>query len=595
MARPKKAAAAVDDTPAETIDAAVLTVQESAIQLIPYGRLKRAPENVRKTDIAADVESLADDIAAHGLLQSLIGYAGDTDIDAQVVWIVGGGRRLQALQLLRERMLIDDAFNVPVLLRPASEAIEISLSENLARRDMNPADEFTAFDQLMKPGTLSPADLAKRFGFTERYVKQRLRLAGLCDEVLDALRQGRITIDAATAYAGTQDQKLQRKIFGTEDKKSWGAHHSANIRSGIVNAQMTTGSALFQFVTAAAYEKKGGRYEDDLFAEPEGYSGRKLIDGGIVEAIAADRAHFQMARVIADAKEAHPSTSDVLLAPGLVVGRKPKAPKGYELVERPYYRQDVPAYPALRDKADTLNIDIIGIASITHTGRLALEEQFFVPGARLAELIPPQATTPGKSAADWEAERRADAIERCRLFLAAQKVNEAMKAGHVEGRRFWETMSPHVSLKGFSGLGDGFEVGQILFVTEAEFDAIPFEEAEAEYDRQEAAKAAAREAAEQAKADAATAFENRKLELLAMDPAPMVVLIDRMAFYRWEGGTWTEEPEDSDIEPDYGYDDLAEALADAGDIGATYATVAEYRAAIAVANGDEPVEVEQAA
>src|SRR3546814_15824386 len=57
-------------------------IAPSVIQSIALGRLMRAPENVRQTNKAVDVESLADDIAAHGLLQSLIGYAGDTDIDA---------------------------------------------------------------------------------------------------------------------------------------------------------------------------------------------------------------------------------------------------------------------------------------------------------------------------------------------------------------------------------------------------------------------------------------------------------------------------------------------------------------------------------
>ncbi|MDG6746488.1 ParB/Srx family N-terminal domain-containing protein, partial [Staphylococcus aureus] len=171
----------------DTQTAPIAAVAPTNITTIPFGRLKRAPENVRRTDIAADVESLADDIAAHGLLQSLIGYAGATKIDAQVVYIVGGGRRLQALDMLRERGTIDEAWPVPVLIRPEADAIELSLSENLARRDMNPADEFTAFAALMAPGALSTNDLAKRFGFTETYVKQRLRLAALAPVVLDAL------------------------------------------------------------------------------------------------------------------------------------------------------------------------------------------------------------------------------------------------------------------------------------------------------------------------------------------------------------------------------------------------------------------------
>src|SRR3546814_10563199 len=110
--------------------------------------------NVRQTNKALDIESLADDIAAHSLLQSLIGYAGDTDIDAAVVYIVGGGRRLGALDLLRDRGAIDDSFPVPVLLRDPDEAVSLSLSENLAKRDMNAADEFVAFDRLLQRGSV---------------------------------------------------------------------------------------------------------------------------------------------------------------------------------------------------------------------------------------------------------------------------------------------------------------------------------------------------------------------------------------------------------------------------------------------------------
>src|SRR3546814_11641416 len=100
---------------------------------------------------------------------------------------------------------------------------------------MNAADEFVAFDRLLQRGSVSPADLAKQFGFSERYVKQRLRLAALAPEILDALRNGKLTIDAALASVGTQAQKLPLKIFAGEAKKAgggWSVPTPWSIRSG---------------------------------------------------------------------------------------------------------------------------------------------------------------------------------------------------------------------------------------------------------------------------------------------------------------------------------------------------------------------------
>lgn len=530
-----------------------VAMPESGIQMIPLGRLLRAPENVRKTDKAVDVESLADDIAAKGLLQNLIGYAGDTSIDKSAVYIVGGGRRLQALELLAKRKVIDNSLPVPVLLRAPAEAIDLSLSENLAKRDMNPADEFLAFDALMKPGALSPADLAKRFGFTERYVKQRLRLADLAPDILDALRQGKLTIDAAMAYAGSQDHKIQLKVFASEGKKGAHAHHAMNIRFGISGAQMTTGSALFKFVGAADYEKKGGRYEDDLFSDAMGYDGRKLRDPDIVMGIASDRARFQLVGKLAEAKEAHPTTSDVLLCPGLILGKFPKSPKGYELVEKGY-RHDVPDYPVLRDRASAAGIDIIGVCGIDYGGRLKLEDRFFVPGGRLAEVIPPPTSAPRETAEQLEAKRRATAIRSVAAWLAAKKIRD----DKVEGRQFWETMRPDLwRPRDVEDIGECYSVGIDVLVTPEEIDA-QLEAAEVEYDRQEAAKVVEREAREKAAAEAAAAATAERQALLSLDPAPTVVQLGVLVLFQWQDGCWYDEREAEGADPVYSFDDLTE-------------------------------------
>ncbi|CAN5337346.1 hypothetical protein BH10PSE12_BH10PSE12_02920 [soil metagenome] len=588
MARAKKAApAAPDETPPADTHAPGITlgaptqIAASAIQPIPFGRLRRAPENVRKTNIDADVESLADDIAAHGLLQSLIGYPWNPDADASTIYIVGGGRRLQALDMLASRGLIDAAFLVPVLVRPKADAIEVSLSENLARRDMNPADEFVAFAALMKPGNLAPADLAKRFGFTERYVKQRLRLSVLADEILDAMREGKMTIDAAMAYAQSQDHKVQLKAFKAQ-LKAWKPHDPQSIAMAYHSAQLTTSDALFKFVGAEAYEAAGGGYEDDLFGDADRWGGRKLTHGALLPDLARDLLPEAQRQLLAEAIKTHPTTVNVLVPQSIRFGAAPKPPKGFKLVDRGY-RYNLPESSALLAKASKRRMEIVRIASLDNGGVLTMESRFFVPAEDHAEIIPPPGQErPEKTPEEIAAERRAKGIRSMAAHLAGVKIRE----DKLEGRSFWSTTRPELwRTEQFDGVGECYRLTINVYVTPADIDA-QMEAAEAQFDadeRQRAEQAAEREAAKQGAADAMAV---RSAEILAMDPEPAVVLLDRMAFYRWEEGNYSDEREESDLEPEYGFDSLEEALADAEDIGAAYATIADYEAAIAASNGD---------
>ncbi|CAD7335274.1 hypothetical protein FIM10_02045 [Sphingomonadales bacterium 56] len=566
MPRAKKATAKA--APDQIADAGII-VAPMSIQPVPLGRLVRAPENVRHTDKAADVESLADDIAAHGLLQSLIGYVGDTDIDAAAVYIIGGGRRLQALQLLRERGSIDDAYEVSVLIRDQAEAIELSLSENLARRDMNPADEFAAFQELMRPGTMSPADIAKRFGFSERYVKQRLRLGSLAPQILDAMREGKLTIDAAMAYAQAQDQKLQLKVFNAQAKSNWKPHDPHSIGLAYHNAQMTTKDALFLFVGAEDYEKKGGGYEDDLFGEADRWGGRKITDASIILSIAKDRAAFHQVRLLSEAKDVYPGTVDVLIPGGIRRSAPPKAPKGYKLVDKGYRSE--PTYAQLREKAAQLGLDIVRIASVNNDGVLAMEEQFYVPADRHAEVLPPvgsdrQQETPEQIAA----RRRAQEVRKVAAFLAAKEIRDEK----VEGRHFWRSMRPDLwHARAVDGIGKCYPVIVDVLVTSEEIDA-KLGAAEAEFDRQEAEEVARREAEEKAAADAAAAVEARRAEVLGMDPAPAVIHVDGMAHFRWASGAYADEQEETPAAEECSlYDDLEELLEHAESIGLTWPSI----------------------
>src|SRR3546814_11981284 len=95
-------------------------------------------------------------------------------------------------------------------------------------------------------------------------------------------------------------------------------------------------------------------------------------------------------------------------------------------------------------------------ASGNHGGALEIEEQFFVPGARLAELIPAKAEAPRKSEAELAAERRAEQVRSVAAWLAAKKIRE----DKVDGRQFWQNTRPALRReKEIHGLGGTYAVG----------------------------------------------------------------------------------------------------------------------------------------
>jgi ParB family chromosome partitioning protein len=66
--------------------------------------------------------------------------------------------------------------------------------ENTVGAGMHPADEFAAMAGLIEASQPIEA-VAARFGVSERYVKQRLRLGKVAPELLDEFRAGTVTLE----------------------------------------------------------------------------------------------------------------------------------------------------------------------------------------------------------------------------------------------------------------------------------------------------------------------------------------------------------------------------------------------------------------
>ena len=536
--------------------------------------LRRAPENVRHVRIDEDVQALADDIAAHGLLQSLIGYAGSWPEDEGKVFVVGGGRRLQALQQLLEFGLVDGDFAVPVLIRDIDDAIELSLAENLQQRSMSPVDEFLAFRALMDRGTSSPADLAKRFGFSERVVKQRLRLAELASPILDALAGREITVDAAMAYASSQDHHLQEEVFKEQGKSTWQKHSPVEIRRGLTLKGIRTDNPLFKFVGATAYERRGGEYEDDLFNEET--TERTLANPFTLQTVAREHLDFQMLRRLAEfqrREDLSPSILGFLTTPDLRLrsygnADHVKPPAGFAKVDKHEWEK---VWKTIRNN----RIDVHVLVGIDDKGELTIwPRTVFVPKEQKGAIDPPQPSygyvqpTPEERAA----QERARGIERWSRRLALGSFAGTPFDGRAFWPELWDDRSKPATIEGVKGQ----LVHVQLFVTD-EAVAEQLGAAEARYEQ----AAAERAAAEQAQEAAAAVARERSSKLAEMEP-PAVVVVDGEAWARGEDGSYATIDEEGD--PGFAQS-WAALLANypADDIGEVFASRADFDTAMGAA------------
>ena len=260
-----------------------------AVREIPLSRLALAPENVRRTppDPRADAELKAS-IAALGLLENLIVRPDKPDTDGiERYAVVAGGRRLKAMQALVEDKVLDPDHPVPCQVRSGDiEPGELSLAENVVRAAMHPADQVTAFADLVAAGQ-SVAAIAARFGTSERIVEQRLRLGNAAPELLDAYRADEIDLEVLKAFSVTTDRQRQMAVW--EQVSAQGYRPSAwQVRRLLTEERVPGASVVARFVGVEAFEAAGGAVIRDLFARDD-ESGVWFEDPVLLEKLAADK------------------------------------------------------------------------------------------------------------------------------------------------------------------------------------------------------------------------------------------------------------------------------------------------------------------
>jgi ParB family chromosome partitioning protein len=248
--------------------------------LVPLSQLHPSKRNVRKT-LGASITELAASIERVGLLQNLTVTLAS---DGEHYEVVAGGRRLAALKLLAKKRRIAKDYEVPCLLVADASARTASLTENVQREAMHPADQFEAFADLIAEGR-PIEDIAADFGVTPLVVQRRLKLANVSPRLMADYRADAVNLDQLMALAITDDHAAQEAAF--YDAPNWQRNPTA-LRERLTEREIDAHRhPLVRFVGLEAYEAAGGGIRRDLFADAD--QGIYLTDAALIDRLAQDK------------------------------------------------------------------------------------------------------------------------------------------------------------------------------------------------------------------------------------------------------------------------------------------------------------------
>lgn len=166
-------------------------------QTLRVSEIEPKADQPRKYFDEEALQELADSISKHGLLQPIIVRPSAGGF----YQIIAGERRWRASKLA-------GLLEVPVIIMEADalKAAEIAIIENIQREDLNPYEEATAYQSLMRQYDLTQEQVAEKVGKSRSAIANTMRLLDLPEEVLEMLKTGDISAGHARALLAMKDK-----------------------------------------------------------------------------------------------------------------------------------------------------------------------------------------------------------------------------------------------------------------------------------------------------------------------------------------------------------------------------------------------------
>ena len=174
------------------LDDNMLEEKKDSVTTIRISDIEPRGDQPRKTFDDESLQLLADSIAIHGVLQPIIvrensRFPGSYEI-------IAGERRWRASKMA-------GLSEIPVVIIDGDDlkVAQISLVENVQRENLNPVEEALAYSALLERYNMTQEQISREVGKSRSAIANMLRLLDLPDEVLEMLKDEKITNGHARA------------------------------------------------------------------------------------------------------------------------------------------------------------------------------------------------------------------------------------------------------------------------------------------------------------------------------------------------------------------------------------------------------------
>ena len=174
----------------------------AGLEQVPVDLIDPNPFQPRSAFPEETLRGLAESIRSSGVLQPILVRRVDGKYQ-----LIAGERRLRAARMAGLQA-------VPAVIRDLGdrETLELAVTENVMREDLNPIEVAHAYDSLQERFQLSHEEIAARIGINRSTVSNTLRLLGLPEQIQNMVANGDVSAGHARALLGLQSADRQNEL-----------------------------------------------------------------------------------------------------------------------------------------------------------------------------------------------------------------------------------------------------------------------------------------------------------------------------------------------------------------------------------------------